>query len=67
MFGIQAISDTCDMKYYCLNSFDTCWPQELPMEHMVVLQSNKNTWVIKIHGKNKKNANTVPSNAVEAT
>ena len=20
------------------------WPQELPVEHMVVLQSNKNTW-----------------------
>ena len=36
--------DNYDTKYQCLNSFGTCWPQELPVEHMVVLQSNKNTW-----------------------
>ena len=41
--------------------FGTCWPQELPVEHMVVAIINKNTW------ENNQNANTVPFNAVEAT
>ena len=44
MVGIQAIPDTCNTKCQYLNPFGTCWPQELPMEHMVVLQSNNNTW-----------------------
>ena len=26
------------------NSFGTCWPQELPVEHTVVAINDKNTW-----------------------
>ena len=43
-FGIQAIPDTCDTKCQCLNSFGTCWPQELPVEHTLVTINDKNTW-----------------------
>ena len=44
MFGIQAILNTINVKYEYLNSFGTCWPQELPVEHTVELINNKNTW-----------------------
>ena len=61
MFAIQAILDTINQLSWHLITFGTYWPQELPVEHMVVLQSNKNTW------QKNHNANTVPSYAVEAT
>ena len=32
MFDVQAIPDTMNAKL-----FGTCWPQELPVEHKVVL------------------------------
>ena len=46
-FGIQAILDTCDTKYYVgthLTLFGTSWPQELPVEHIVALINDKNIW-----------------------
>ena len=36
MFDVQAIPDNMNVKYQHQNSFDTCWPQELPVDHMVV-------------------------------
>ena len=35
-FDVQAIPDNMNVKYQYLNSFGTCWPQELPVEHKVV-------------------------------
>ena len=36
-FGIQAILDTINQLSWHLITFGTCWPQELPVDHMVVL------------------------------
>ena len=44
MFGIQAILDTINQLSWHLITFGKLWPQELPVEHMVALQNNKNTW-----------------------
>ena len=43
-FGIQAILDTINQLSWHLITFGKSWPQELPVEHTVVLQNNKNTW-----------------------
>ena len=43
-FGIQPIIDDIDQLSWHLITFGTCWPQELPVEHMVVAITNKNTW-----------------------
>ena len=44
MFDIQAILDTINQLSWHLITVSICWPQELPVKHTVVLQSNKNTW-----------------------
>ena len=44
MFGIQAILDTINQLSWHLITFGKSWPQELPVEHTVALQNNKNTW-----------------------
>ena len=36
-FGIQAILDTINQLSWHLITFGKFWPQELPVEHMVVL------------------------------
>ena len=43
MFGIQAILDTMNQLSWYLITFGICWPQELPVEHMVALINDKNT------------------------
>ena len=44
MFGIQAILDTINQLSCHLITFGKSWSQELPVEHTVILQNNKNTW-----------------------
>ena len=44
MFGIWPIIDGINHLSWHLITFGTCWPQELPVEHMVVAIINKNTW-----------------------
>ena len=44
MFGILPIIDDINQLSWNLITFGTCWPQELPVEHMVVAVINKNTW-----------------------
>ena len=44
MFGIQAIPDTMNQLSWHLITFGTCWPQELPVEHIEALINNQNTW-----------------------
>ena len=43
-FGIQAILDTINQLSWHLITFGIPWPQELPEDHTVVQQNNKNTW-----------------------
>ena len=44
-----------------LNTFGTCWTQELPVSQMKFVKINR------IILGNNLNANTIPGNAVEAT
>ena len=44
MFDVQVIPNNMNLKCQHLNLFGTCWPQELPVDHTVVHENNKNTW-----------------------
>ena len=57
----DAIYDNMNQLNCHLSTFATFWPQELPVNQM---QWHK---IKKITMRNKKNANTIPDNAMEAT
>ena len=40
----KRIPDTINQLPWHLITFGICWPQELPVEHMVVLLNNKSIW-----------------------
>ena len=40
MFGLQAIYDNMNQLNCHLNTFGTCWPQEIPVNHIELVKIN---------------------------